>query len=132
MRKTTHKMDTLFRNVFLMEDVEVEGGDFWDIEDILGEEFSKVFGKGTVDDLSLTAFASNSYEDPRIHGRFRFCVYGGLKYEELKKRLESMQSDILTVEDIYHPEQTYGISFNGVYENEDTTYVGGKYVLRRA
>ena len=132
MRKTTHKLDILFRNVFLVEDVEVEGDEFWDVEDILGEEFIKVFGKGTVDDFSLTAFASNSYEDPRIHGQFRFCVYGGIKYEELKKRLENMQSDILKVEDIYHPQQTYGISFNGVYENEDTTYVGGNYVLRRA
>lgn len=131
MRKTTNKLDVLFRNVFLMKDVEVEGDNFWDVEDILGEEFSKVFGKGCVDDFSLSAFASNSYGDPRIHGQFRFCVYGGLKYQELKERLENMQSDTLKVEDIYHPEQTYGISFNGVYEDDNTTYIGGAYELRK-
>ena len=114
-----------------MDGVELDLDENLDLEEIIVKEFQKVFGVGVIDDFALDAYASNTYDDPRIHGSFRFCVYGGIKYSVLKKRLESMKSPILTVEDIYHPEQTYGISFNGVYEDEDTTYIGGNYELRK-
>ena len=121
-------IEQLFKDIFTVEGKEVDDRDFWTIEEIVEQEFRGVL---EIDDLYLSAYASNSFGDPRIHGQFRFCVYGGLKYEELREQLENMKSDILTVEDIYHPEQTYGISFNGVYEDEDTTYIGGTYVLRK-
>ena len=125
-------VDRLFRRVFVLNGVELEGDNFWDVEDILGEEFTKVFGKGHVDDLTLSAFAFNTEDDPRIHGKFRFCVYGGIKYEDLKSLLENAKSDILTIEGLYHPVQTPGISHNGVYEDRDTTYIGGKFTIREA
>lgn len=117
----------LFEDVFRMENVELDD-DCWTVEEIIDQEFRKVLD---IDDLSITAYASNTYNDLRIHGWFRFCVYGGIKYPELKKKLESMKSPILKVMDIYHPEQTVGISFNGVYEDDDTTYIGGNYELRK-
>lgn len=122
----------LFNDVFRMENVALEDGDCWSVEKIIEQEVSKVLEVDLeIDDLCLTAYASNTYDDPRIHGWFRFCVYGGIKYPKLKKKLESMKSPILKVMDIYHPEQTVGISFNGVYEDDDTTYIGGNYELRK-
>lgn len=125
-------IEELFANIFSENrEIDYEGlndKDFWTTEELLEQEFRKGL---EIDDLCLSAFASNTYGDPRIHGRFRFCVYGGIKYQDLKEKLENMKSPILKVMDIYHPEQTYGISFNGVYENEDTTYIGGKYELRK-
>ena len=129
-----NKLERAFKEVFTIDYVEVPSEVYWDVEDILGEEFMKVFGH-TIDDFQFTAFASNTGDDPRIHGRFRFCVYGdfkgGIKYGRLKKVLESMQSEHLTIKDIYRPEQTPGISFNGVYEDDNTTYIGGAYELRK-
>lgn len=124
-------VEQLFEDVFTLDRVELEGDSFWDVEDILGEEFTKVFGKGHVDDLTLSAFASNTEDDPRIHGTFRFCVYGNGKYRDVEKRLYKMKSDNLKVCNLYHPQLTIGISFSGVYEDDNTTYIGGYYELRK-
>lgn len=121
-------IDQLFEDVFRIENRKLEDGDYYTVEEIISQELPKEL---EIDDLCLTAYASNTYGDPRIYGRFRFCVYGGIKYKELKERLENLKSPILKVMDIYHPEQTVGISFNGVYEDEDTTYIGGNYELSK-
>ena len=125
-------IEQLFEEVFTMDSVMVDLDTYWDIEDIIGQEICSVFEKGSVDDLTLSAFASNTHGDTRIHGQFRVCVHGGMKYEDMKQRLESMRSKVLIVSELYHPEPTPGISFNGVYEDEDTTYIGGWYELRGA
>lgn len=120
----------VFKDVFTIDAVEVDTDDYWDIEDILGAEFVRMLNGKGMDDFSFIAYASNTDNDPRIHGQFRFCVYGGVRYEDLKSLLENAKSDILTIEGLYHPVQTPGISHNGVYEDRDTTYIGGKFTIR--
>lgn len=121
-------IEQLFKDIFTIEGKEVDTRDYWAIEEIVEQEFRKVL---EIDDLFLSAYASNSFEDPRVSGHFRFCVYGGIKYKELKEQVENMKSPILEVLNTHHPEPTVGISFNGVYEDEDTTYIEGTYVLRK-
>ncbi len=66
-----------------------------------------------------------------IKGSFQFCVYGCAQQENaIKKLIQAMESykfDGFRVEDMHQPEDTPGISFNGIYQTEDTKYITGKY-----
>ena len=125
------KVNRLFDDVFTKVYEELDDSAYYSVESIIYAELGTI--AGGIDDLMITAYASvgsRDYKEPTIHGDLRFCVYGGVSYKELAKKVKSIQSDFLTITDVWHPEQTVGISFNGVYEDEDTTYIGAHYELR--
>ena len=125
------QVDKVFDTVFTKVYEELEDSEYYSVEDIIYAELGTI--AGGIDDLMLTAYASvgsRDYEEPTIHGEVRFCVYGGVSYEELARKVKSVKSEFLTITSVWHPEQTPGISFNGVYEDEDTTYIGAHYELR--
>ena len=66
-----------------------------------------------------------------IRGSFQFCVYGCAQQENaIKKLIQAMESykfNGFKVEDLHQPDDTPGISFNGVYQTDDTKYIAGKY-----
>lgn len=73
----------------------------------------------------------------KIHGSFQFCVYGCRQYGKnaykvLKRVLESNKFSQFTISDLYQPENTPGIAFNGIYQDEDTVYIGGQYEFKSA
>lgn len=68
----------------------------------------------------------------KLHGQFQFCVYGCERYGKkafatLSKALKSKKFNGFKLTDLYQPEDTPGISFNGVYQNADTVYISGWY-----
>lgn len=128
-KKGNRTVKDLFDKVFTKDCDELDDRAYYYAEDVIETELGEI----EMDDLMITAFASiNPSEDEpaTIHGRLRFCVYGGVPYSEIAEKLRAVKSDFLRITDVWHPEQTPGVSFNGVYENEDTTYVGARYQIR--
>lgn len=74
---------------------------------------------------------SSSYEF-KLSGDFQCCFYSEkkkIKASELIKLLSSQKFDKIVIKDVYEPSDTPGISFNGVYSDEHTTYISGSYSM---
>lgn len=76
------------------------------------------------------------YDDSRVKfqitGNFSFCVYGCSKYGEsaysiLRNAIVNYNYDGFKVSRVYRPEDTFGIAFNGIHQDEDTVYIAGWY-----
>ena len=88
------------------------------------------------DDFMCNAFL-DSYNNLKegkvrieIYGRFQCCVYecakfGKSAYSKLANTVEAIKA--VNITDTEQPENTCGIAFNGIYQNEDTVYIKGHY-----
>lgn len=115
------------------------------LADYLAEQFSPVVESIDLDgpdDFMLSGYlqagpwASERDKDEtvtmKLHGQFQFCVYGCEKYGKkafatLSKALTSKKFNGFKITDLSQPEDTPGISFNGIYQNADTVYISGWY-----
>ena len=106
------------------------------IESELGESIDSIGLEGP-DDMMCSCYADFETESRgkvpevqvSIYGSFRFCVYGKTSFDQILDALDSFEYDMFEISDVYQPENTVGISFDGVYQDENTTYVSGKYAF---
>lgn len=131
------------RDWYEREELDEEGHDI--VAEFLSARFEPVIKSVNLDgpdDFMLSAYLeagpwnSSKNKDKtvtmKIQGSFQFCVYGCKQYGRnaykiLKRVLESNKFSQFTISDLYQPENTPGISFNGIYQDEDTIYIGGQY-----
>jgi len=123
------------------DDIELDDNGFYEVEDYLAGEFEKAVSSINLegpDDFSLSAYvdcdASNTKNaiTIRLHGSFRFCVYGCEQYGKkafvtLRRAIENSKFKGFTVHELYQPEDTFGISFDAIQQTDDMIYIAGKY-----
>lgn len=131
------------RDWYETEELDEEGHDT--IAEYLAAQFRPVVNSIDLDgpdDFMLSAYleagpwASEKHKDEtvtmKLKGRFQFCVYGCERYGKnafklLRKVLESSKFKLFTISELHQPEDTPGISFNGIYQTEDMIYISGNY-----
>lgn len=136
------------RDWYDTESLDEEGHDI--LSEYLESEFASVINSIDLDgpdDFMLSAYLDagpwtserdkNETVTLKLHGGFQFCVYGCEQYGKnafsvLKNVIASAKFKGFTVSDLYQPQDTPGISFNGIYQTEDMIYIGGQYEFNEA
>lgn len=141
--KESELLDLYNRDWYDTEPLDEEGHDI--IAECLEARFKPVIrslGLDGPDDFMVSAYldagpwASDKTKDGtvtlKLHGGFQFCVYGCEQYGKkafsiITKALKANKFKGLTISDLYQPDNTPGIAFNGIYQDADTIYIGGSY-----
>ena len=144
--KESELLDLYNRDWYDTEPLDEEGHDI--VAEYLEAKFAPVIrslGLDGPDDFMVSAYldagpwASEKRKDEtvtlKLHGGFQFCVYGCEQYGKkafsiITKALKANEFKGFIISDLYQPENTPGISFNGIYQDEDTIYIGGQYEFK--
>ena len=136
-------VDLYNRDWYEKEELDEDGHDI--IAEYLATQFQPLVNSIDLDgpdDFMLSAYleagpwASKKDRDGtvtmKLQGQFQFCVYGCEKYgknafKTLSRALAKGKFKLFTISDLHQPEDTPGISFNGVYQTSDMIYIGGRY-----
>lgn len=122
-------------------DIELDEHEFYEVEDYLAGEFEQAISSINLegpDDFSLSAYLTfHSYKRDKeayleLSGSFRFCVYGCEQYGKkafatLRKAISSYKYKGFSVDELYQPENSVGISFDAIQQTDDMIYIGGHY-----
>ena len=141
--KESDLLELYDRDWYETEKLDEDGDDI--IAEYLAAQFRPVVSSINLDgpdDFMLSAYleagpwASGKHKDEtvtmKLKGKFQFCVYdceqyGKNAFKMLRKVLENSKFKLFTITDLYQPDDTPGISFNGVYQTEDMIYISGDY-----
>ena len=135
--------DLYDRDWYERDELDEDGCDI--VAEYLDSQFRPVvqsIGLDGPDDFGISAYleagpwASEKNKDgtvtAKLHGAFQFCVYGCEQYGKkalnvLAQALKKAKFNGFTISDLSGLENTPGISFNGIYQDDDMIYIAGNY-----
>lgn len=127
----------LKNDMYNADDYPIDENDFdTEMMEIFVEPLRKCLSKvknitDSVDDFAYTMSKDIIGDILIISGNVRFCAYTdqAIKFDKIENALTKAKFDKFAITDVYQPSNTYGISMDGVYNTEDTTFIGFTYKM---